>query len=507
MFETGLSFFQNKSYRTEYDKKLKQLRNHIQPKQIITYKLKLSPEASCNLKSCPLELKPAKLSDTIIQFGHKKRNESKKKKRKHHRSSKSMYIFIATYFIIIIVTKWFLGKPKDVQESKSVQTNVDDSILSGLQTVIDLCGLLEKCEEKKHKAKKSKRKIKKSRKYSEFTNHSYQTALETSTSRDSISFDEICDSPSTKKFSTEIRSFRKLFSSTSNANPPAEPINESLYRQSLHVLSSQQLSVPEDEIQNELRKQLAIPQVGYGDISKKRPDVSNCSCFVANMTPIEEESLICFNSSHSYCEKVEKSHSTSVFSEHCSEQQISSGPSEDNLILSRHPDPIYPMNLSCLRVAKQDVSYENQMQEISSHGSSLQSISGERPNTSHSVVGLVPDDVSISENRYSGNFPDSCVPNRCPKLNKCDNPHCLIPNPEVADYSSSSHCNPSTCPNLGSRQFDNSPTLSQPIPSCSACSNSQRQVTLSTRCFSPVEVVPTSPTNTAAVEVDNKERK
>ncbi|KRT81587.1 hypothetical protein AMK59_4904, partial [Oryctes borbonicus] len=180
---------------------------------------------------------------------------------------------------------------------------MDESILTGLQTVIDLCGLLEKCEEQ-NKLKQKKRKYKQKMEPSkhsvqnacnleDFSNFGPNTSVNKSTSF------KVIDKPSNTNSIRKLF-FRKSGSRIKNKFPSSSSItllsqeqsitstelpNQFHYNQALQILtSSTKESLPSQD--NAIHEP---DEANNSRSGSKKSSTSPSVAFVNNMKPIEEE--------------------------------------------------------------------------------------------------------------------------------------------------------------------------------------------------------------------------
>ncbi|GJQ83231.1 hypothetical protein Trydic_g8829 [Trypoxylus dichotomus] len=494
----NMNFFQNENCGNEYAERLRKSEGGVYPEQIL-YQLEASPGARCNLSTCPLVLKPTKLSNTDLQYEQVKNVDKSKqssKKRKKHKQSKSRH-----------------------EADKIKQVNMEESILTGLQTVIDLCGLLEKCEEQ-NKLKQSKNKCKQKMETNEQSVHNSCHLNDFFDLEPTMSINE----PSSSKKLSNTTSIRKLFfrksrSRVKNKELPssssitllsqavagAESANESYYDQCLQILTSTKGSTHSQE--NAINKS---NETHASPSSSKKSITSPNIVFVNNMKPIKEES-----------QGPSKHYIKPQFAMHCrlsttvneSNDHKGSTPSRDFCCAapavrksrpvlrnkSSQDDiryywktksenakaPLSPCNVCCMRPIHQksrlslrnksevdDIHYYQKTKNESeqarriphSHQSeSLHSLTEEKPPRNASALALVKSSTTSPCTKTPQNS-EEMHSNFCYRYNRgiVQKQSCC------ATASSEGSCHSKCCP----------------------LSNIKRETCLSTKCFPPVEVIP-----------------
>ncbi|KAK9694513.1 hypothetical protein QE152_g33497 [Popillia japonica] len=219
MFRPNLNF-EDTNYRIVCNNTLKKIKNQTQQEQTV-YQLKQSSQTSHHLNTCPLSLKPTKLSDTVL---HVKQNASVHSKKKRPNRKRSRY-----------------------KESNCAKVDIDESILTGLQTVIDLCGLLEKYEEKhkqKHRQYKNKKQAYINKDFNYACHNNFDTYIDKTIVCDESAYiskvsrvpdtDNVCELPQ-----SHSRIDKHAFESTTSLLPSEEKIPDRCsYDQSLQVFIS-----------------------------------------------------------------------------------------------------------------------------------------------------------------------------------------------------------------------------------------------------------------------------
>lgn len=398
----------------------------------------------------------------------KKLTNRKNQKRRNGKRRKDVQVGpILKYAYVLSNNEYFSGK----REKKNAnQINLDDTILTGLQTVIDLCGLLEECEELS-KLKPNKEEIKPTTPDDKrFLDNPCEHDCMPSSSQASVCLDDSPNSSKMFRLSSTSINFRKLFTrisrnklknkcpSKSSMTPileqtsaPNQPSIKSFYSQSLQILTS----ATRQTIDSQPLENTRVTEVARPVSSKKNVSSSNAGA-VDFMKPIEEEPQTSSRSAVLSQPHNEQVHSCSV----ATRQYGNYGdPKVTAAQSSTHCSPVCTKDsvpaCTChseIKTSKRSLRQRNEEDDIhcywksrhklagtKPHGvqrsTSLESITKERtPKAADSIIGL----VNVSNNKTPKTCPGempACYTGNCPALNSieawpnlCCVRNCPVPN-------------------------------------------------------------------------------